>query len=380
MGAIRVLQVFTIMNRGGAESMIMNYYRKINKEKVQFDFLVHRKEEGAFDKEIESLGGRIYKFDPINPLFPGSYYTLLRQFFKRHSEYRIVHSHLNTFSPFPLKIAEEFKIPCRIAHAHIAIESINTSDIRFNKDNLKELFKKLVKFQLKRKIHAYTTHCFSCGDKAGAWLFGEHAKFITMNNAIDTETFICNPAVSDTYRKDLGIQEALVLGHVGRFNTQKNHSFLLKIFSEVLKQRQDSVLVLIGDGGLKEKIRSEARSLGILDNIKMLGVRSDIPQLIQMFDVFVFPSFYEGLPVTLIEAQAAGLKILASNTITTEVALTSNIEFMSIDIPQKMWADKIIELSSYQKKNTKNEIVQGDYDIISNTKKIEEFYLKQYTG
>src|SRR5690606_35246150 len=141
MSVIRVLQVFTVMNRGGAESMIMNYYRNINRDKVQFDFLVHRKEKAAFDDEIESLGGKIFKIDPINPLFPGKYFKQLRNFFKEHSEYSIVHSHLNTFSSFPLKIAAEFNIPYRIAHAHIAIDNINIKTL--SKGNFKEAIKKI---------------------------------------------------------------------------------------------------------------------------------------------------------------------------------------------------------------------------------------------
>ncbi len=380
MGVIRVLQVFTIMNRGGAESMIMNYYRKIDTKKIQFDFLVHRKEEGAFDQEIKELGGKIYTFDPINPLVPGTYYAALRNFFAEHTEYQIVHSHLNTFSPFPLKIAQEFNIPCRIAHAHIAIEKITLSDLVPNKENLKETFKKLVKFQLKNKIHKHTTHYFSCGDKAGKWLFGKDTKFRTMNNAIDTEKFIYNPAVSNAYKTEFGINNTLVLGHVGRFNTQKNHSFLLKIFTEVVKQHANSILILIGDGGLRAKIESEAKSLGVFGKVKILGVRSDIPELLQMLDVFVFPSFYEGLPVTLIEAQAAGLKIVASDTITTEVSLTGDIQFLSINTPEKVWADNIVALHPYTKQSNRDQIVHGDYDIVSNTKKIENFYLQQITN
>ena len=134
MAAIRVLQVFTIMNRGGAESMIMNYYRNINRDKIQFDFLVHRKEKGSFDDEINSLGGRIYNLNPINPIFPNLYYKELRTFFKHHQEFNVIHSHLNTFSCFPLKIAAEFNIPCRIAHAHIAIADIKLNDLLHNKE------------------------------------------------------------------------------------------------------------------------------------------------------------------------------------------------------------------------------------------------------
>ncbi|WP_027391621.1 glycosyltransferase family 1 protein [Aquimarina latercula] len=377
MGAIRVLQVFTIMNRGGAESMIMNYYRKIDKNKIQFDFLVHRKEKAAFDEEIESLGGKIYRFDPINPLFPGDYYQKLRLFFKEHKEYDIVHSHLNTFSCFPLKIAKEFDIPCRIAHAHIAIDDVSFMSLFSNKESKKETFKKLIKLQLKKKVKKDATHLFSCGDKAGKWLFGDSTSFITMNNAINTEKFAHNFTVANKYKEDFNLKNRLVIGHVGRFASQKNHAFLLKIFSALLDEKPDCDLVMIGDGPLRKVMEKEAENLGIKNNVHFLGVRADVPELFQMFDVFVFPSFYEGLPVTLIEAQAAGIKVFASDSITTEVSLTDDIEFLSIDKPAEYWAGKIIETDASKKNNNTEKIVKGDYDIVSNTKKIHEFYKEQ---
>jgi glycosyltransferase involved in cell wall biosynthesis len=375
MAVIRVLQVFTIMNRGGAESMIMNYYRAIDRDKIQFDFLVHRKEKAAFDDEIESLGGKIYRMDPISPFFPKEYYNRLRAFFNEHSEYSIIHSHLNTFSCFPLKIAKEFTISCRIAHAHTAFERIKLRNFIPNKENIVEIGKKLIKFRLKKKVHTYATHCFSCGDKAGQWLFGENNDFYTMNNAIDTKRFVYNPDVNQQYRKELGLEDKMVIGHVGRFNNAKNHSYVLQVFTSILKEKPNSVLVLVGNGELQQKIEQEIEDLGIQNNVRVLGVRSDIPELLQMMDVFVFPSFYEGLPVTLIEAQAAGLKIIASDTITKEVKLTDDIEFISIQKPTSFWVDKILHVLPYTKQNNSDKIIDSGYDIVSNTEKIQDFYL-----
>ncbi|AXT59933.1 glycosyltransferase family 1 protein [Aquimarina sp. AD10] len=376
MGMIRILQVFTVMNRGGAESMIMNYYRKIDRSKIQFDFLVHRKEKAAFDDEIESLGGKIYRFDPISPFFPKKYYNELRAFFKVHPEYDIVHSHLNTFSSFPLKIAKEFEVSCRIAHAHIAIDKVSLATLLSSKENFKETIKKLVKLQLKKKVKNHATHLFSCGDKAGNWLF-DNASFTTMNNAIDTEKFRYNESLESKYKKEFDLQNDLVLGHVGRFVSQKNHAFLLDVFADLLKVKPDVSLVLIGDGPLRASMENMAKNLKIEHKIHFLGVRTDIPELCQMLDVFVFPSFYEGLPVTLIEAQAAGLKILASNTITKEVHLTDNIKFLPIDDTTKQWVDQIVKIKTFKKEDQVQKIIDGDYDIISNTKKIEEFYFQQ---
>ena len=376
MALIRVLQVFTIMNRGGAESMIMNYYRKLDRNKVQFDFLVHRKEKAAFDDEIENLGGKIYKFNPISPFFPKKYYNELRTFFKEHSEYSIIHSHLNTFSSFPLKIAREFNIPCRIAHAHIAIDKVNLSSFLSQKESPKETLKKLIKLQLKKRVKKNATHLFSCGEKAGNWLFGD-TPFTTMNNAIDTEKFKYDELTSTAYKKKFNLQNEIVIGHIGRFVSQKNHSFLLQIFAALLKRESNYTLVLIGDGPLRESLEKEAGNLKIIDKVHFLGVRTDIPQLCQMMDIFVFPSFYEGLPVTLIEAQASSLKIFASDSITNEVHLTDNIQFFSINKTADEWAKKITELDSIEKIDQTKKIIETNYDIVSNTAQIQEFYTLQ---
>ena len=159
-----------------------------------------------------------------------------------------------------------------------------------------------------------------------------------MNNSIDAKKFTYNAEIQKSLRKEFVFENKFVIGHVWRFNSQKNHSFLIKIFKEVVAKNKDSVLVLIGHGNLKEAIQKEVKSLNVLDKIHFLGVRKDIPRLLQMFDAFVFPSFYEGLPVTLIEAQAAGLKIYASDSITKEVELTNDIQFLSIEDKPEYWA------------------------------------------
>lgn len=377
MATIRVLQVFTIMNRGGAESMIMNYYRQINRDKIQFDFLVHRKEKAAFDDEIESLGGKVYRMNPINPMMPGSYYEQLRSFLKEHNEYAIIHSHLNTFSCFPLKIAKEFKIPCRIAHAHIAIDDISVFSLFSRKESIKETFKKLIKLQLKKKVKKDATHLFSCGEKAGDWLFGRGASYTMMNNAIDTSKFVYEEAIALEYKKQFKLEDTLVIGHIGRFASQKNHAFLVEVFNSLVKKKPNSVLMLVGDGPLRKGIENEVKELGIADKVYFLGIRADIPKLFQMFDAFVFPSFYEGLPVALIEAQSAGVKIVASDTITEEVHLTEDVTFLSLEKSATVWAETILKNGSSQKSDNTNKIIKGNYDIVSNTKMIEAFYTKQ---
>lgn len=371
---IRVLQVFTVMNRGGAESMIMNYYRNINRNIIQFDFLVHRSEKAAFDDEIKKLGGEIFILPKINPFFPNDYYKSLRSFFEKNKNYSIVHSHLNTFSYFPLKVAEEFNIPYRIAHAHTATEGVKVDDLT-SFSGIKESLKKITKFYLKRKIEKHTTHYFSCGKKAGNWLFGFSNMFNIMNNAIDAKKFVFNEEKANEVKQQLSIEGKLVLGHIGNFSTPKNHIYLLKIFKQVLLKNNESVLVLVGDGLLKEKIEKEAKQLSVYDKIIFLGVRSDISDLCQAFDVFVFPSLYEGLPVTLIEAQAAGLKIIASDSITKEVHITNDISFLSIKSNPEIWASKIEDIMKYKRDNNFQKIVNSGYDIRSSVLAMEEFYL-----
>ncbi len=374
----RVLQVFTIMDRGGSESMIMNYYRAIDKSKIQFDFLVHREEKGVFEDEITSLGGKIYRLKKINPLFPKNYYQALRAFFKEHKEFSIIHAHLNTFSFFTLKIAKEYNIPCRIAHAHIALEPINFKFFVNSNEPWIEKIKHLIKMRLKRRIHKHITHRFSCGDLAGKWLFGS-TPFTTMNNAIDSGKFSFNESISKQYKKELGINNEIIIGHVGRFDSQKNHSFLLKIFSAVIKIEPDCKLLLIGDGPMKSKVEEEAKSLSIHDKIHFLGVRQDVDKLFQTMNAFVFPSLYEGLPVTLIEAQAAGIHVIASSMITNEVEITNLIKFLSLNDTPEFWANKIIEIcrSNNKKVNTKDLIIENGYDIFSNAVRLQEFYLQQ---
>lgn len=375
MSVIRILQVVITMNRGGAESMIMNYYRHIDRTKVQFDFLVHKKGVHAFTDEILSLGGEIYTLPTINPLFPNKYYNELRAFFTKNNQYTIVHSHINTFSAFPLKIASEFNIPTRIAHAHIALNKLNLKYLIKTEESIIDTGKHIIKLYLKKKIHKYTTHSFACGKLAGQWLFGNNASFDVINNAIDSEKFIVNTKTANIYKKNLSLENDFIIGHVGRFDEQKNHSFLLRIFADILKLKPNASLILVGDGPLRKKMEQEAKNLSIYNKTLFLGVRSDIPQLLQVMDVFAFPSLYEGLPVTLIEAQAAGLKVFASDSITDEVKITNDLTFLSIKKPSSFWAETIVKSLPHKKCNNKELIKSNFYDIKYNALNLQIFYL-----
>lgn len=374
---IRVLQVFTIMNRGGAESMIMNYYRNIDRTKIQFDFLVHRTERGAFDDEIESLGGKIFRLPKINILKLNQYRKQLNIFFTRNKEYTIVHAHLNALSLYFLKIAKAHKIPIRIAHSHIAL-SKPTLKFLFQKDiDFKSKLKIILKTFLKRSITKYSSHYFACGIEAGEWLFGKNniTNVVLINNAIDSKKFEYSSVISNENKTKLNINGKFVIGHVGRFDMQKNHSFLIDIFKEIHNLNSKSVLLLIGEGNLLETIKKKVKTLNIEQSVKFLGVQSDIPFYLQTIDVFLFPSLYEGLPVTLIESQAAGLKTLVSDKVDVASKITDLVEFISLEESPRYWAEKVLEYASgYTRKDTSQIIIEKGYDVKKNALNLQELY------
>jgi len=365
------------MNRGGAETMIMNYYRTLDRTKVQFDFLLHREAKGAFDDEINDLGGVIYRMPPIWPKNYFRYKKMLSAFFKEHPEYCIVHSHLNALSTITLGVAKKNGVPFRIAHSHLAIEPFIIKNI-FNKNsNTFATVKDAVQSLMKGRVTNKATHYFACGEKAGNWLFGKRNKnkVQIINNAIDASLFSYDPEKSKEIRKLLGTTGKKVIGHVGRFNEQKNHLFLIKIFNEVVALDKNVRLLLIGDGYMRARIEEEVKSLKIEKYVHFLGLRDDIPSLLQSFDLFLFPSLYEGLPVTLVEAQASGLRIITSDTVTKEVDFMGLVTFLNLKSPAKEWAQTTVDQMSYERRNMFQKIVDSNYDIHRNASELENFYL-----
>lgn len=359
--------MFTIMNRGGAETMVMNYYRKIDRTKVQFDFLVHRQERGAYDDEIEALGGRIYRTIPIYPQNFYQYKKFLHAFFEEHKEYKIIHSHMSELGYFAFKEAKKQGIPIRICHAHNAPHGWD--------------MKMFIRTYFKKMMMPYITHMFMCGIESGEWLFGKknNDKFIQMNNAIDTKKFIYNENIRDNLRKMLNIsQNEIVVGHVGRFNYQKNHDFLIDIFDEVHKILKNSKLLLVGAGDLENKIKKRVNHLNITNDVIFLGNRNDVNDLMQAMDIFVFPSHYEGLPVTLVEAQASGLPVIKSNYVPGQCIMTPNVYTLSLNSSSKEWANQIVDImKEYKRTDSSHYIIENQYDISTNAKWLEEFYLKE---
>lgn len=365
---IRVLMVVTTLDRGGIENMLMNCYRAVDRSKVQFDFLTHRRHKFDFEDEVLELGGKIYRVSNVNPL-PWSWYNKeLDAFFDKHNEYRIVHSHINAFSAYVLRAAQKHGVPIRIAHSHTS--------------KTEKTFKGFIKIISKRLLQLYCNYRFACGSDAARYLFGEknytNGRIKIINNAIDVERYRFNPTVRGTKRKELGITEDLVIGHVGRFFTPKNHDFIIDVFNEVLKREPKSKLLLVGTGEKESEIKEKVNGLGISENVEFLGVRSDVNEILQAMDIFLFPSLYEGLPVTLIEAQASGLKIAASSNIDNRVDITGNIKFLELDDGTQTWAEEMLKMKEYVRTDTSSAIIENNYDIKNNAKWLQDFYLNAY--
>ncbi|MCY9660261.1 glycosyltransferase family 1 protein [Paenibacillus chondroitinus] len=361
---IRILQVVVNMNRGGAETLLMNLYRNMDRSKVQFDFLTSK--PGVFDAEIEEMGGRIHRIPYVSEIGHTKYMQALEHFFETHPQYQIVHAHMDKMSGFVLRAAKKAGAPVRIAHSH------NTSSEG-------GVAARAYKWVAGTFISSCATHFVACSNKAAKWLFANKVnKAMILKNGIESEKFAFSPEVREQVRQELGLSsESYVLGHVGRFAHQKNHSFLIDIFAQLHQEKPNAVLILAGDGPLRAEIEKKVEALHLQDKVKFLGVRSDITRLLQAFDMFVFPSLHEGLPVTLIEAQGAGLPCLISDKITQEVDMGIQlVERISLE-NKSVWIERI---NSVIARNLPRHIPSfslsnNGYDIKNSASWTEGFYL-----
>ena len=364
MEPIRILHVVTYMGRGGLETMIMNYYRHIDRSKLQFDFLVHRVERADYDDEIEAMGGVIYRLPRLVP-WSRSYKKALNDFFADHQEYQIVHVHQDCLSSVILKAAERHTVQVRIAHSHSSSQDKN--------------LKYLVKLFYRRQIPKYATDLFACSKDAGSWMFCG-APFHIVNNAIDAKKYIYSQEVHNTMRTHLGISEdQLVVGHVGRFNQVKNHTFLLDVFAKLIELDVNAVLLLVGDGELRVHIEKKASKLGLSGKVIFTGSRPDVQDLLQAMDVFVFPSLYEGMGIAAIEAQASGLPCIVSDATPRDVAITPSVVFRPLKDTPEQWAEDILVMQKASKReNSYISFCLAGYDIEKNAQWLENYYLEHW--
>lgn len=361
---IRIAQIMGYMNGAGVEAVVTNYYKYIDKNKFQFDFICCEGSTNIPYEEIESQGGKIIIVPSYKKVF--SYHKKLKKVLKE-GKYKIVHSHINVLSFFSLFAAKKAGVSVRIAHSH-------------SSSNKKEKTRNIIKKILKNFSKIYATDYMCCSEYAGRWLFGnkeyDQNKVYLLNNAIDLDRFKYDEKIREYKRKELGIEgKKLVIGNIGRFVEQKNHRFLIDIFNELHKLEKESILVLAGQGPLEEEIKEKVNELNLNDCVKFLGQRSDANELYQAFDVFLLPSLYEGLPVVGVEAQASGLLCVFSDEMTKETKVLDTSTFMSLNQTSQQWAKSIIDLSKNKiRVDSLEEMTKKGFNIKQEINKLEEYY------
>ncbi len=368
---IRVAQIVGKWLGGGVEAVVMNYYRHIDRSKIQFDFICDEDSTNIPYEEIESLGGKVILIPPYQKVF--KYHKALKKALKEEN-YKIVHSHINTLSVFSLFAAKCAGVPVRIAHSH-------------STTNKKEKKKNLLKQMLRPFSKVFATDYMCCSELAGRWLFGnkeyDKGNVYLLNNAIDLDKFKYDEKIRNEKRKEFNIDDdTLVIGHVGRFVEQKNHRFLINIFNEVHKEKENSILMLVGQGPLMEEIKEKVKALGLEKNVMFLGQRNDVKDLYQAFDVFCLPSLYEGLPVVGVEAQATGLLCLFSDEMTKETKILRSTQFLSLNQKASEWAKIIFDEYGldFKKDILYIEMSKKGFNINVEANKIEKIYIKLEHG
>lgn len=358
---LRVLHVCQRMEAAGVQSFIMNVYKNIDRSKVEFDFLVHYKEDQFYDEEIEKNGGKIYKLSVREDYNLFKYLKELDSFFKTH-HYDVVHGHMDTLGYFYLKYAKKYNVPIRIAHAH--------------NDYVQNGLKKIPRLLMIKLYGMKANYKFACSQKSGEFMFGKN--FRVFRNGIDSQKFAYNEEIRNKVRKQLNLDDKFVMGNVGRLHIAKNQEFILKIMKELKQEIPNLFLILIGDGELETYLKSKIKEYNLENNVLMLKKRSDINELYQAMDVFLLPSLFEGIPLVGVEAQAAGLPCIFSNKVNDKLAITNNCSFLSLDNIEE-WKKKIVELkSNFVRNNTKDYIVSAGYDSNSVAKSLEDFYLTTF--
>lgn len=360
---VRVLHVLGGLGTGGTESLIMNWYRNIDRTKIQFDFLVRSSDDNYTD-EIQRMGGRIF-YTSSFPRHLVRNYIETKNILKK-KEWNVIHVHGNAaIYILPLKIAKKYGYECRIMHSH-------------NVKTQKNVFK-AVHLWNRKKMLKYATHRLACSRAAGEWMFADE-EFQIIRNAIDTKAYSFDRKAREELRKKYGLEEKYVVGHVGRFALQKNHIFLLDVFEAIVSKKQESVLILVGDGELEQEARDKAKRLGISDRVIFLGRRSDVGKIMSAMDVFVLPSLYEGLGNVLVEAQVNGLScVVSEEAFNEEVQIFNGLQRISLRENAEEWADCVLgEENTIAKRTLSDEMLAATgYDIKIEISYLEKLYLQE---
>lgn len=343
------------MDRAGIETMLMNYYRNMDRSLIQFDFLTHRPQEGAYDKEIIRLGGKVYHAPRLYPQNSVQYFQYMKSFWAEHPEYKIAHSQIESMSYLPLLTAKKANVPIRIAHSH------STSlDLDFRLP-LKLLYKKM--------LPTVATHYAACSKEAGQFLFGSN-DFTLIPNAIEIKKYFFNEVIREKKRLELGINGKFVIGHVGRFTKAKNHFFIIDLFKSIYEQNNSAELLLIGDGELRDEVVRYISKEGLQDKVIILSGRDDVNELYQAMDIFIFPSLYEGLGMSAIEAQVSGLKCFISDAVPLESSISDETQYLPLD--KNQWLQEII---AWHPKGERKSIYSEKYDVKIAASHLSNYYL-----
>ena len=358
-------------NPGGVESFLLNYYRRIDREKIQFDFLCNSYDPVAYEDELLALGGHTFHF-PARSKSPKEYRSKLEDFFQKHSkEYQAIWVNVCSLANIDyLKMAKKYGIPKRIIHSH-------------NSQNMDSKLRGILHKWNKKSVRNYATDFWACGEDAAKWFYTDDmmSEVVIIHNAIDVERMTFQEHQRQKYRQQLDCGDKFVIGNVGRLHFQKNQSFLLDVFQKILVSDPDAQLVLVGQGEDKKMLKEKAETLHVADNVHFVGVQYDIPCWLSAFDLFLFPSVFEGLGIAGLEAEANGIPVLASaKVIPNEVKMNPNFIFYSLDESPEAWAQqalKMKEMPRLSKKEVKENFVKNGYDISTEVKKLEMLFCKE---
>ena len=361
---IRIAHIMGKWLGGGVEAFVMNYYRRIDRSKIQFDFICDEDSTDIPYKEIESLGGRVILCPPYQKL--SKYIKKLKKIFKENN-YKIVHSNLNALSVFPLYAAKKAGVPIRIAHSHSTSNKI-------------EKKKNIIKNILRPFSKKYATHYFACTEHAGIWLFGRQSVYenevFIVNNGINLDDYKFNEKIRNEKRSELKLKDSdIVIGNIGRFVKQKNHEFIIDLFNKLYSGNKNYKLMLIGQGPLQNEIKDKVKTLGLENAVMFLGQKKDANKYYQAMDLFLFPSIYEGLGMVMVEAQTSGLVSIASTEVPEIATVSDKAIFIDLSDPLDVWADKINKSIDKDRKVDIKRIQDAGYDIKLEAKKLENKYL-----
>lgn len=357
---IRVLQVFAALDSGGVANFVMNTYRRIDREKIQYDFALTAGKKTLMDDEAEALGARIFYFDTEKSIEDN-----LKEILKNEGPFEVVHSHVFFYSGLVLHTAKKCGVSVRIAHAHNAHTGESASLVR-----------KAYEAAMRHLIRANATVMLGCSEKACRYVFGENCmsdkRTMVMPDGIDCERFAFSEAMRKKVRSEYGLENKYVVGHVGHFNPAKNHEKILSVFAEVAKRRENAALLLVGDGELENDVRAKTEQLGLSDKVVFAGAHKDVENMYQAMDVFLFPSRYEGFGMAMIEAQAGGLACVASDVVPEDTNADGRAMYIPLEEKDEIWAEALLN----RERETNFASVEAEFGIDSTTDKLFALYCR----